>query len=408
MRDGAGDSPGIAELRGGANQARVRAYNERLVLSLIRRHGSLSKAEIARRSGLSAQAVTIIMRALEQDALLVRGSPVRGKVGQPSIPMSLNPEGAFSLGLKIGRRSLDLILMDFTGAIHGRHRTTYDYPRTDAVTAFVRDRAGAIMRDLPQVRRNRIAGLGVAMPFELWNWADQLRVRREDMAPWRDFDVARALSAVTGLPVLVQNDGTAAAGAELLFGRGREASDYVYYFIGYFIGGGLVMDSRLVTGPQGNAGGIGTIRVGGPDGQRLPLLDCASLHILEDALTRTGHRAAQLWESPDDWSGVAPLIDDWIEGTARALAEAIISTCSVIDFPTIIIDGNLPANVRDALVAAVAAALDHEDMQGIRPFRLQAGMLGHNAQVLGGASLPIMARYLVDSAVLFKEPAPAQ
>lgn len=395
----------VAELSGGANQARVRAYNERLVLSLIRRHGSLSKAEIARRSGLSAQAVTIIMRALEKDALILRGKPVRGKVGQPSIPMSLNPEGAFSLGLKIGRRSLDLVLMDFTGAIRARHRTTYDFPRTDAVTAFVRNMTGALMRDLPQARVERVAGLGVAMPFELWNWADQLRVRREDMAPWRDFDVAGTLSEVTGLPVLVQNDGTSAAGAELLFGRGRESSDYVYYFIGYFIGGGLVMDSRVVSGPQGNAGAIGTIRVGGPGGRRVSLLDRASLHLLEDALTRSGRRAAMLWESPDDWSELGTLVDDWIADTAQALAEAIISTCSVIDFPTVIVDGNLPPAVRRALVAELGEVLAGEDMQGIRPFALQEGVLGRDAQVLGGASLPIMARYLVDSAVLFKEPA---
>ena len=73
---------------GGANQLRVRAYNERLVLSLVRRNVGLSKADIARLSGLSAQTVSVIMRALEKDGLLKRGDPVRGKVGKPSIPMA--------------------------------------------------------------------------------------------------------------------------------------------------------------------------------------------------------------------------------------------------------------------------------------------------------------------------------
>ena len=45
------------------------------------------------------------MKHLERDGLLVREEPMRGKVGQPSIPMSLNPEGAFSIGFKFGRRS---------------------------------------------------------------------------------------------------------------------------------------------------------------------------------------------------------------------------------------------------------------------------------------------------------------
>ena len=59
--------------RRGSNQSGMRAYNERLVLSLIRQTGALAKAEIARRTGLSAQTVSVIMRALEADGLLLRG-----------------------------------------------------------------------------------------------------------------------------------------------------------------------------------------------------------------------------------------------------------------------------------------------------------------------------------------------
>ena len=62
--------PYIFDPSGGANQIRVRAHNERLVLSLVRRHGALSKADIARRTGLSAQTVSVIMRALEKEGLL--------------------------------------------------------------------------------------------------------------------------------------------------------------------------------------------------------------------------------------------------------------------------------------------------------------------------------------------------
>ena len=67
----------------------MRDYNERLVLSLVRQHSALAKTDIARMTGLSAQTVSVIMRALEQDGLLLRGEPLRGKIGQPSIPMSL-------------------------------------------------------------------------------------------------------------------------------------------------------------------------------------------------------------------------------------------------------------------------------------------------------------------------------
>ena len=90
----------------GTNQSGMRAHNERLVLSLVRRE-ALAKSDIARMTGLSAQTVSVIMRALEQDGLLLRGDPVRGKVGQPSVPMHLAADGAFFYGLKVGRRSAD-------------------------------------------------------------------------------------------------------------------------------------------------------------------------------------------------------------------------------------------------------------------------------------------------------------
>ena len=106
-----------SRMQRGTNQSGMRDSNERLVLSLVRRQGALSKTDIARMTGLSAQTVSVIMRKLEDDGLLRRGEPQRGKIGQPSVPMSLDPEGAYFLGLKIGRRSAELVLIDFLGQV---------------------------------------------------------------------------------------------------------------------------------------------------------------------------------------------------------------------------------------------------------------------------------------------------
>ena len=121
----------------GSNQSGLRAHNERAVLSLIRRYGELAKADIARRTGLSAQTASVIMRALEAEELVIREKPRRGRVGQPSVPMRLNPDGALSLGLKIGRRSSELVLMDFIGRIRASERRTYAYPMVEDIRDFV-------------------------------------------------------------------------------------------------------------------------------------------------------------------------------------------------------------------------------------------------------------------------------
>ena len=93
------------QLRRGTNQSGVRLYNERLVLSLIRSHGALAKANIARLTGLSPPTVQAIVQQLEADGLLLRHAAQRGRVGQPSVPLSLNPDGAFSFGASSWRRS---------------------------------------------------------------------------------------------------------------------------------------------------------------------------------------------------------------------------------------------------------------------------------------------------------------
>ena len=129
--------PPAGDLARGTNQSGVRLYNERLVLSLIRRHESLPKAEIARLTGLSPQTITVIMRALEADGLVVKRNRQRGKIGQPSVPFALNPDGALSLGVKIGRRSADIILMDFTGGVRATLRESYQFPSPEFIIDFV-------------------------------------------------------------------------------------------------------------------------------------------------------------------------------------------------------------------------------------------------------------------------------
>ena len=162
----------------GSNQSGLRAHNKRAVLSLIRRNGRLAKAEIARRTGLSPQTASVIMRALEAEELVLRDQPQRGRVGQPSIPMRLNPDGAFSLGLKIGRRSVDLVLMDFIGRIRGHERVAYSVPRLRQVLDFVAAAEPKLRALLPAKLAGRITGLGVALPYELWSWADEIGARR--------------------------------------------------------------------------------------------------------------------------------------------------------------------------------------------------------------------------------------
>lgn len=385
----------------GSNQSGMRAFNERLVLTLVRRHDGITKADIARRTGLSAQTISVIMRALEADGLLLKGEPVRGKVGQPSVPMSLDPRGAFFLGLKVGRRSADFVVTDFLGAILMQRQRTYGWPEPDSILGFVREWV-AQARASAGVDPDRIAGLGVVMPFEIWAWADEAGAPPEAAAQWRSFDIREELRAETGLQVHLQNDATAACGAELVFGANPHRQDLVYFYVGTFVGGGVVLNGALYPGRTGNAGALGSMPVPGGRGTE-QLLDQASLAVLERELKLAGIDPSPLWSETGDWSGFGAYADAWIAKAGRGLAHAIVAAASVIDFEAAMIDGGFPAEIRTRLVRATANAIRELDTQGLAVPRLEEGSLGATARALGGACLPLFDRFLIDQNTLMRE-----
>ena len=124
----------------GSSQGGLRQYNERVVLQAVRLNGALPGAEIARLTHLTAQTISLITKRLLDDGLLLKQAPQRGKVGQPSVPLALNPDGAHAIGIKVGRRSLDVLLVDFTGAVRQRWQLDYDFPAPDQVLATIADR----------------------------------------------------------------------------------------------------------------------------------------------------------------------------------------------------------------------------------------------------------------------------
>jgi predicted NBD/HSP70 family sugar kinase len=387
----------------GTNQSGMRAQNERLVLSLVRQQGALAKSDIARITGLSAQTVSVIMRGLEQEGLLVRGEPVRGRIGQPSVPMSLDAEGAYFFGLKIGRRSADLILIDFLGNVRGTRRRIYRYPTPGSVIEFVSSALPDLTAQLPIVAQNRIGGLGIAMPFQLWNWVQFIGAPQAEMDAWRDRDIQAELAALTGMPVYIQNDATAACGAELVFGTGERPKDFLYFYFGYFIGGGLVLNGQLFTGRTGNAAGVGPMPVPGPDGRMRRLLTVASMSTLADAMDLAGEASEHLWEQHDIWHVSPSVLDAWMDAAAEGMASAILSAATLMELEAVLIDGWMPVGIRAEVTRRTRAALHRLDLAGVEPPHIREGSVGAQARALGAAAIPLSQRYLIDQNAAARE-----
>ncbi len=386
------DGSEIRKLSDGLNQSGGRAHNERLILSTIQRSGALAGTAIAKQTGLSAQTASNILRKLESEGFLQRGQPQRGRVGKPSVPMTINPDGAVSFGLKIGRRSADLMVMNLAGDVLAETQKTYRYPMPGELFAYLADSMNALTEGLTPYQRSRLCGIGIAAPSEIWSWTEAIGAP-EDFTIWRDIDVHAEIARISDLPLFMENDGTAACRAEHVFGRGRQFVDYAYFFVGSFIGGGIVLDSRVVVGGQKNAGAFGSLRVPGPDGNTVPLIDAASLYLLEAAIAADGLDTSALWRLPQDWAAFERHIGPWIDTTARALAHAIRAIGSVLDFEAALIGGAMPEDVRNRLVARTASALADLDTRGLNPPTPEAASLGANARAVGAACGPIYAQY---------------
>ncbi|WP_380053889.1 ROK family protein [Falsihalocynthiibacter sp. SS001] len=391
------DGGRIRDLSGGVNQRGVRDYNERLLLSILQRQGALPGSDLARRMGLSPPAVSTILRKLEAEGLLLRGSPVRGKVGKPSIPMELNADGILSVGLKIGRRNADILLLDLAGNTRDQISTTYDYPLPEIVFQFLERGFGKIIDRLDQSAQDKLCGIGIAAPFELWKWNDLEGEAAEKFKSWRDVDFTSEVQKFSHLPVFVVNDSTAACRAEHLFGRGKEYRDYAHFFIGSFIGGGVVINSTVFEGNRGNAGALGSMSATGPLGESRQLIDVASLHLLEARLLQGGMEADLLWRKPQDWSALMRFVEPWIGETAQELAKAALSVCSVIDFEAVLIDGAFPAEIRDELVARIKRYLVHQDTRGLIVPAIKSGSIGVNARGIGAAASPIFSQFFLNA-----------
>jgi predicted NBD/HSP70 family sugar kinase len=390
----------------GADQAGLRLYNERLILSLVRRYRQLSKIEVARLTGLSVQTASATMNRLQADGLLRREAPQRGRVGQPTVPLSLDPEGAFSIGLKIGRRSSDLVLVDFEGNIRHRAHETFAYPTPRIILDFAARTLPSFTQALSPRQLRRVAGLGVAAPFQLWNWGGEIGAPPGAMDGWRTIDIEQEIADLCAFPVTLCNDATSACAAEFFFGEAWRHRDFLYFFLGSFVGGGVVIGGSLFPGRTGNAGALGSLPVM-PRGEagKTPsqLIACASIYQLERRIEAAGLDPSSIWRTPARWSDFGAHLDAWIEEAAHALAYACVAAISVIDFAAIVIDGAMPIEVRDRLTARVAERVETLDRRGLSDVAIMPGAIGADARALGGAALPLIANFARDREVLFKD-----
>lgn len=393
----------------GSNQEGVRQFNERVVLQALRAHGALAKADLARLTGLTAQTIGLITARLDEDRLLTKGEPVRGKVGQPSVPIGLNPDGAFAIGIKIARRSADWLLVDFTGAVRERISVAYDFPDAITLLPLIQRNLNELLARLGPLAP-RVVGVGVAAPFQLGGWHRMLGLTEAQSDAWNHLDLAAEVQRMTHLPVSFAKDTAAACVAELLQGKGREIHSFLYLFLDTFVGGGLVLHSHLHRGEHGNAGAVASLPLGVAGGatadlKEVPpqLISQASLWDLEQRLREHGLDPMAAYDARALQAPWLPHTREWIERAALALAHCVVSGTAFLDLEAVVIDGVVTPDLLAELIEHTQQALSAYNWEGLQtPPPLRAGSIGSDARALGGALLPLHASFAPDRDLFLK------
>ena len=385
----------------GSNSAVVRQFNERVILSALRRLGEASKADLARQVNLTPNTAGQIVRDLERQKLVRASGKRTGLRGQPATLLRLDPGGAYGIGVKLGRRTLDGVLVDFAGRVLKARHQELDLPPPDVALRLVRDEVAALRRAVPRAGRGRIAGVGFAAPYNLGSWRRELDLPADVSAAWTAFDLEAGLRASLGLPVLVENDGTAVAVAELFQGHGRELDDFAVVYIGAAVGGGVVLGGSPRRGAAGNAGDIGLMPVPPSRLATAPrpgrgsdiLLNRASVNALVRHLRRNGVAVAA---NPDLERAIPAhpaLVAEWLEDCADALVNPLLSISSLLDLQAIVVDGNLPRALVERLVERLRALLEANAPEARSPPALRLGTAGRDAAAIGAALLPLHSAY---------------
>ena len=373
----------------------VRPQNERLFLDLIRENGTMSKAELTRATSLSAQSATVIVNRLVEDGLLQPGKAVKGRVGQPSVPYSLDPTGAVSIGIKVGRRSLEVASMSFDYSIIERIVRRYPFPHLDTIRQDMLTCTSELFDKMTTYQRERIVGIGISLPDELSAWESTVGAPKDAMANWAEADLSRDMEATFDLPTTTINDASAACLAEIAVGGRPRNQSFIYFYVGTFIGGGISLGGQLYTGQNNLAGAIASLPTGAvSSGVASQLLEGASLHYLEEAAEAAGLSPNGFYDNGPLNVTARSLFEDWLKIAAPQIAFAAIAGRAFLDPDMIVIDSSLSPELTREIVKAVKDAIERNyDKRGLAKINIEAGEIGIAARAIGSGILPFLSEF---------------
>ena len=356
--------------------ALLRALNERTVLDAVRASGPLSRADLARQTGISRPTVSLVLRALLEDGLVRETALEPGRPHYGAVYYEADPEAALVLGVDFGSRAVRAALCDLSGEVRAREEIRS--------RGSVKERIDALAATCNSLlRRSRLPGdllenAVVALPAVV-SPADG-SVSSADLPGLGAADLHEQLERALGVGVTLENDVNLAALGEQRHGVAEGVDDFAFLLVGAGLGAAVVLGGKLHRGRNGAAGELDAVRNG-----RLDDVDPCAAAIAKHAeelaadkqtVLEPPFEARELFAAARESDAVAVSL---VEEAARRIALHVLPLAATLDLPLVVLGGSVGGN--EDLLAPV-----RRHLQEWMPFppRLEVSALGE-AAVLEGA-----------------------
>ena len=373
----------------------LRERNHLQVVEVLVALGQATRAEVARRTGLSRTTVsTIVGEFLELGLVVERETTAAGQIGRPGMIVALQPRAAFPVGIDFDHDKVIVAVSDLTRTVLAERSAPWDVDgdargamrcAESLVTATLAD-AG--------VEADRILGVGVALAGPVDPATGAVHPSSGVLPSWLELDPRAELEALLGAPVFIENDANLGALAEMTSGAAVDARSMAYVSMSSGIGAGLIIEGELYRGHRGLAGELGHVLV---DSSGL-LCRCGGRGCLETVAAGPALTALMQTSRGIDVT-TAELVAMALGGDAgsrrlvgdagRALGAALATVVSIFGPDTIVIGGEIAVAGELLLGPTREAIMRSAPPVATQDLRVLPSALGDRANLLGALVLVV-------------------
>lgn len=362
-----------------------RQFSQRAVMEAIVQSGPISRASIAKQTGLSKQTISEIVRHLEDDGWVRETGRTSGHVGRTAVTYEIVPSAAYIAAVDLGGTKVRVAIVDLTCQVFAEEVAPTDPRGGQHVVEQITELCWRAA-DAQGIARERVRLAVVGAPGAPQHGTGRILLA-PNIAHFDTMDVASAFEEALGIDVMLENDVNLAVLGENWLGQGQGIDNLAYIAVGTGVGGGLMLGGQLVHGAINAAGELGFLPFGADPFDAESLRAGAyervtgSIGIMSRYQDLTGNKASvpEIFDRANDGDTAALRV---LDDTAKNLALGIGAICAVANPQKVILGGSI--GVRTELIDRVKGFMP---LVFPMPVEIEASILGSRAAIIGAAAI---------------------